>query len=114
MTYTTFRPDQLNGQRVFREIETDGAGINHQNSTILFSPALKVGEPKPVHPEELIEQALTQLITISSNVGDPVIKAQAVKFREQLKRHLAFWLTRAGQNERAIVRAYLMAHGFTQ
>ena len=51
---------------------------------------------------------------MSDQVGDPVIKAQAVLFRGKLKQHQTAWLARAASNEREIVRAYLVAHGFKQ
>jgi len=109
----TLRPDTLNGQKIFRVI-TDEGGVNHVNQGIFFPPGINVGRAPIVHPDELVEQAMKDLITVSDQTGDPVIKAQAVMFRKKLHDHQKAWLARAAQNEREIIRAFLNANGFSQ
>lgn len=108
------KPDTLNGQRIFRGHHADPDGVMHQNELIVFQPSVTMGRAPIVHPDELVELSLRDLITVSNNTADPVIKAQALTFRKKLKDHQTAWLARAAQNEREIIRAYLKAHGFNQ
>ena len=95
-----------------RGVETGSDGVNHQNHVIMFPPSIQAGRPPMTHPAQLVEMALQDLVTISDQTGDPVIKAQAVVFRKKLKDHQTAWLARAAANEREMIRAFLMAHGF--
>ncbi len=92
------KPDRMNGQEIYRGVETGPDGVNHQNKFILFKPSM-IATHGPVLPlEELVEQALRNIITVSDQTGDPVIKAQAIAFRGQLKKALSFWMKRADMN----------------
>lgn len=110
----TLKPDRLNGQRIYRGVETGADGVNHQNRFVLFEPEMVAGETSAIEHDALVEQALTALITVSDKTADPVIKAQAVMFRTQLKKHQDFWMKRAAINERARVREQLRRLGFAQ
>jgi hypothetical protein len=106
------KPDRLNGQTIYRGVERGNDGINHVNKLILFPPSM-TAMPGPVLTlDELTEQALAKIVTIAHESGDPVIKAQAIAFRADLKKTLAFWLKRAALNERERCRQRLAAHGF--
>jgi hypothetical protein len=61
--------------------------------------------------DALTEQALSQMISVADRTGDPVIKAQAIAFRANLKKTLRFWLKRAALNERERCRRRLTTHG---
>jgi hypothetical protein len=92
------KPDRMNGQDIFRGVETGSDGVNHVNRFILHPPKM-LATHGPVLPlEELVEQALRNIITVSDQTGDPVIKAQAIAFRGQLKKALTFWMKRADMN----------------
>lgn len=105
------KPDRLNGKAVYRGVERAGDGINHVNSFLLFPPQMAVKPGPVVAHDALVEQALVQLISVAERTGDPVIKAQAVTFRANLKKALGFWLRRAALNERERCRAQLTSHG---
>jgi acyl CoA:acetate/3-ketoacid CoA transferase alpha subunit len=107
----TLKPDTLNGQTVFRPVTTEG-GVNHVNSGIVFPPGIKAGRPPIITAQELVEGAVRDLVTISDQTGDPVIKAQAVMFKRKIVQHQVSWLKRAADNEREVIRAWLKAHGF--
>lgn len=106
------KPTRMNGQTVFRGVERGPDGVMHENSMIVFQPAIKVGRPPELHPQELVELALRDLITVSDQTGDPVIKAQAMTFRKKLKDHQTAWLARAASNEREAIRRQLKQLGF--
>jgi hypothetical protein len=105
------KPDRLNGKAIFRGVETSSDGANHVNGFILFPPAMAVKPGPVVTLEALTEQALAQMISVADRTGDPVIKAQAVAFRGNLKKALGFWLKRAALNERERCRRHLVTHG---
>jgi hypothetical protein len=105
------KPDRLNGQTVYRPVSTDG-GVNHVNDGVLFPPGIKVGRPPILSAQELVESALRDLVTVSDQHGDPLVKAQAILFRKKLAAHQTAWLKRAADNEREVIRAFLKAHGF--
>lgn len=107
----TLKPDTLNGQTVFRPV-TDEGGVNHVNRGIIFPPTIKVGRPPVLTAQELVEGAVKALVTVTEQTGDPVIKAQAVTFKQKIVQHQLSWLKRAADNEREIIRAWLKAHGF--
>ena len=108
------KPDRLNGQTIYRGVERSSDGINHVNKFILFPPSM-TATPGPVLTlDELTEQALAKIISVSDQTADPVIKAQALAFRAGLKKTLAFWLKRATLNERERCRRLLAAHGFAE
>lgn len=108
----SFKPDVLNGKKILRGVYPDG-GMMVQSTAVMHPPTVVRGKPPILHPDQLVELALKDLITVSDQTGDAVIKAQAVTFRKKLKAHQTAWLARAAENEREIIRAYLMAHGFT-
>lgn len=108
------KPDMLNGQRIFRGVETDSAGVNHQNNFILHPPTIKVGRPPILSAQELVAGAVKDLVTVTDQTGDPVIKAQAVMFKRKIIQHQISWLKRAADNEREVIRAWLKAHGFNE
>lgn len=105
------KPDRLNGQTIYRGVEATSDGVNHVNSFILFPPAMTTKPGPVVTTEALTEQALTHMISVADRTGDPVIKAQALTFRANLKKALAFWLKRAALNERERCRNHLITHG---
>lgn len=105
------KPDRLNGQTVYRPVSNEG-GVNVVNEGLLFPPGIKVGRPPVITHQELVERALNDLITVSDQHGDPLVKAQAILFRKKLAQHQAAWLKRAADNEREVIRAHLTAHGF--
>lgn len=105
------KPDRLNGQTVYRPVSNEG-GVNVVNDGLLFPPGIKVGRPPVITQQELVERALADLITVSDQHGDPLVKAQAILFRKKLAQHQAAWLKRAADNEREVVRARLKALGF--
>jgi hypothetical protein len=105
------KPDRLNGQTIYRGVETGSDGVNHVNRLVLFPPSMAVRPGPVVDARELVEKALAQIVRVSDETGDPVIKAQALAFRAGLKKTLAFWLTRAALNERERCRRQLITHG---
>lgn len=109
----TLKPDTLNGQTIFRPVTQEG-GVNHVNRGVVFQPGIKVGRPPVMTAQELVEGAVRDLVTVSDQTGDPVIKAQAVMFKRKIVQHQAAWLKRAADNEREIIRAWLKAHGFNE
>lgn len=109
-----WKPERMNGKVVFRGYSRDTDGVMHMNESIAFAPTLLVGRPKIEHPDHLVEMALKDLISVSDQTGDPVIKAQAMTFRKDLKKHQTAWLARAAANEREIIRQFLEAHGFNE
>lgn len=109
----SLKPDTLNGKKIFRGVVDEG-GVMCPSSLIVHPPTVVTGEPPVMDPAQLVELSVRDLITISDQTGDPVIKAQALLFRKNIKSHQTAWLARAADNERAIIRAYLRAHGFTK
>jgi hypothetical protein len=105
------KPDRLNGAAIYRGVERGSDGVNHVNSFILFPPAMTARHGPVVTLDALVEQALTQIVSVAERTGDPVIKAQAVTFRGSLKKALGFWLKRAALNERERCRRQLISHG---
>ena len=108
------KPDMLNGQRIFRGVETDSSGVNHQNNFILHPPSIKMGRPPVLSAQELVERSVADLIRVTDQTGDPVIKAQAVMFKRKIVQHQLSWLKRSADNEREVIRAWLKAHGFNE
>lgn len=106
-----WKPDRLNGQTIFRPVTSEG-GVNHVNEGVMFGPGIKIGRPPVLTAEELVEGALRDLVTISEDHGDPLVKAQAVMFRKRLAAHQVAWMKRAADNEREVIRNWLVAHGF--
>ncbi len=107
------KPDRMNGQTIYRGVERGSDGINHVNDFILFPPTTTVTPGPVLTLDELTEQALAKIIAISDQTGDPVIKAQALAFRANLKKTLGYWLKRAALNERERCRQRLATHGLT-
>lgn len=110
----TLKPDRLNGQMIFRGVERGPDGVMHQSRAVMFPPTIRAGRPPALHPQQLVELALRDLITVSDQTADPVIKAQALTFRKKLKDHQTAWLCRAAVNERETIRRELEALGFKQ
>lgn len=109
---TFLKADKLNGQTIMRPITTGPDGVNYQNKGVFFMPSIKVGTPKVVPLEALVEGALADLISVSDATGDPVIKAQAVLFKKKLKDHQSLWMYRAAMNERERIKNILKNNGF--
>lgn len=109
----SLKPDRLNGQVIFRPVSNEG-GVNHVNPGVVFPPGIHVGAAPVLHPDELVGLAVQDLVTISEQTGDPVIKAQAVLFKGKIVKHQKHWLKRSAENERALIKAFLSKHGFTQ
>jgi hypothetical protein len=105
------KPDRLNGQTIYRGVDRGSDGINHANKFILFPPTTTVAPGPVLTLDELTEQALAKIISVSNETADPVIKAQALAFRTGLKKTLSHWLKRAAINERERCRRRLAAHG---
>lgn len=105
------KPDRLNGQAIYRGVETARDGINHVNRVILFPPKTSATHGPVLDLDALVEQALTNIVRVSDQAGDPVIKAQAITFRRALKKALGFWMKRAVMNERERCRTQLLTHG---
>jgi len=110
----SLKPDTLNGKVIFRGFDRGPDGTLLDNKTVFFPPTIKVGRPPIMHPDQLVEQALKDLITVSDKTADPVIKAQAVMFRKNLQKFLVAWLARAAVNEREMIRTFLEQNGFTE
>ena len=110
----SLKPDRLAGKLVYRGFDRGPDGTLLDNKTVFFPPTITVGRPPIVHPDQLVEQALKDLITVSDQTGDPVIKAQAVMFRKSLHKFLVAWLARAAVNEREMIRTFLEQNGFTE
>lgn len=110
---TSLKPDTLNGQKIYRPVSQEG-GVNYVNQGVFFPPGIKVGPAPVLHPDELVGQAVQDLVTISDATGDPVIKAQAVMFRNKIVSHQKHWLKRSADNERALIKEFLSRHGFKQ
>lgn len=106
------KPDRLNGATVYRGVERGSDGVNHVNGLILFPPTMTARHGPVVSLDTLAEQALAQIVSVADRTGDPVIKAQAVTFRANLKKAIGFWLKRAALNERERCRRRLIGHGF--
>jgi hypothetical protein len=102
------KPDRLNGQTIYRPITREGSTVQG----ILHPPTISVGRPPIVSAQELVEGALRDLISVSDEHGDPLVKQQAILFRRKLAAHQAAWMKRAADNEREVIRAWLSAHGF--
>lgn len=102
------KPDRLNGQTIYRPVSPDGRAADG----IVHPPSLRVERPPIVSAQELVEGALRDLVSVCDEHGDPLVKAQAIMFRKRLAQHQTAWLMRAARNEREIIRAWLMAHGF--
>jgi hypothetical protein len=105
------KPDTLNGQKIFRPVSNEG-GVNFVNEGVFFPPGLKFGAVPVLSREELVGQAVKDLVTISERTEDPVIKAQAVLFRNKIVEHQKHWLKRSADNERALIKAFLVQNGF--
>ena len=105
------KPDRMNGQTIYRGVERGSDGINHVNKFILFPPTTTVTPGPVLTLDELTEQALAKIVTIANDTADPVIKAQALAFRANLKKTLSHWLKRTALNERERCRRRLAAHG---
>lgn len=105
------KPDTLNGQKIFRGVTSDG-GVNHVNDLIVFPPSIKTGRPPILTAQELVEGAVRDLVTVSDEHGDPLVKAQALLFKRKIVQHQVAWLKRSADNEREVIRAWLAAHGF--
>ena len=105
------KPDRLNGQAIYRGVQTASDGINHVNRVVLFQPRMSATHGPVLDFDALVEQAVTSIVSVSDQTGDPVIKAQAVTFRRALKKALAFWMKRAAMNERERCRKQLYSHG---
>lgn len=105
------KPDRMNGQTIYRGIERRSDGINHVNKFILFPPTTTVTPGPVLTLDELTEQALARIVTVSNETGDPVVKAQALAFRANLRKTLSHWLKRTALNERERCRRRLAAHG---
>jgi hypothetical protein len=110
----SWKPDRLNGKVIFRGYDRAPDGVLIQSGVIMHPPSVKVGRAPIQHPDEMVEMALRDLITVSEQTGDPVIKAQAVMFRKNLKKFLVAWLARAAVNEREMILTFLEQHGFTE
>jgi hypothetical protein len=107
------KPDRLNGQEIYRPVSTAG-GTNHVNDGIVFPPKITLGQVPVLPADELVGHAVKNLVTISERTEDPVIKAQAVMFRNKIVEHQKYWLARAAENERARIKALLLQNGFKQ
>jgi hypothetical protein len=104
-------PDTLNGKKIFR-YKPDEHLPNHMNDMIVHQPTIKIGRPPVKTAQELVEAAVNDLVTVTNQTGDPVIKAQAVMFKKKIAQHQLVWMKRAADNEREVIRAWLKAHGF--
>lgn len=81
-------PEWLGGRPILRGVERRSDGTPRATGMIVFPPSLKVGKAPVMPLEALVEGALARIITITDQTGDPVIKAQAIAFRGNLKREL--------------------------
>ena len=109
----SLKPDKLNGQQIFRPVAREGC-VNHVNEGVVFPPRITFGAAPVLHMEELVGHAVKDLVTISERTEDPVIKAQAILFRNKIVQHQKYWLTRSAENERAKIKALLLQNGFKQ
>ena len=61
-------------------------------------------------PEELAEQALEKIVSVSDN-ADPMVREQAHAFKERLRAVLVHYLRQAAKSDRTTVCAALDAAG---
>lgn len=114
MVRMDFKPDRVAGVDVKRGVIPDTSGVNIQSTTILF-PAKMQQAPPPIRPlDEQLALFMKRIITLSDQMGDPVIKAQAVTFYYRLERAARAHLYRAGLIERERIKALLRKHGMSQ
>ena len=85
-----------------------------QNKPIFFPPSIVVGETPFVPMEEIVEDIMRQLITVSDQTGDPVIKAQAITFQKNIQKVVVSAAIRFALNERARTANKLRELGFSE
>jgi hypothetical protein len=86
----------------------------------MFGVEVKVSAPMDVKvqttnnrgftPEELAEQALDKIVSVSDN-ADPIVREQAHAFRERIRAVLVHYLKQAARSDRTTVCAALNAAG---
>jgi hypothetical protein len=86
----------------------------------MFGVEVKVSAPMDVKvqttnnrgftPEELAEQALDKIVSVSDN-ADPIVREQAHAFRERIRYVLIHYLKQAARSDRTTVCAALNAAG---
>jgi hypothetical protein len=79
-------------------------------SAALGNLSVQVTNNRGFTPEELADQALDKILYVGENVH-PVIRDQAVAFKEQIRSILIQYMKRAVASERTTVIAKLKAHG---
>lgn len=97
--YMQLKKDRLNGEAIYRGVVEKG-GVNIQTSTVVFPPKMYQGAPPVINIDEQTEQFMARLVTISNQIGDPVLKAQVLAFRHRLKRSARAALYRSALIER--------------
>lgn len=81
------KPDMLNGQHIFRGVESDG-GVNFTNRTIVFPPSIKVG---PVSLDQLVVTEAKAIIVLKALTSDELAQrlydfSQAVLLNEERRK----------------------------
>jgi len=61
-------------------------------------------------PEQMAEMALNKIMIVSSS-APPLIRDQAIEYREKLKEVLVFYMNKMAENERTTILALLNQQG---
>ena len=73
---------------------------------------VKTTENRGFTPEEITEDLLTKLIFISGE-SHPVIREQAVAFRDQIRPVIVYYMKQAVRSDRTTLAAQLLKQGHT-
>lgn len=79
-------------------------------SAALGNLSVQVTNKRGFTPEELADQALDKILYVGENVH-PVIRDQAVAFKEQIRAVLVQYMKKAIVSDRTTLIAKLKAHG---
>jgi hypothetical protein len=101
------KSDKMNGQEILRPVQ-DGV----VQSGVVFPPSVVIARPAPVPVEELVEQSMRELITVSDQSA-PEVHAQALLYKKKLHGHQMKWLIRAALNERSHMIEHLERLGMS-
>lgn len=112
MTHAIFKPDTLNGVKIFRPVVDDGGIPTIVSNTVAFEPMIDIVYPTCTN-EEIADMALGEFITLSED-KPPELQAMAKMFRKQIFMLLRKWLQRSAINERTIIINELKKFGFAE
>lgn len=112
MTHAIFKPDTLNGVKIFRPVVEDGGIPTIVSNTVAFEPTINITYPTCTNAE-IADMALGEFITVSED-KPPELQAMAKMFRKQIFGLLKKWLQRSAINERTIIINELTKFGFAE